>query len=332
VALTAPVVALKPLTNAAYGFPTRGHLRRVVPTFIACIHITGNGRVAANRDLHAAALSERSYANRAASPGPSAHEYTSRDARGWLVQAIDWKRFAAWSNGDVSRPNLANPLIAAGIAAKRRGYNLNEFFAVEVENVGYGSTWPLMRAQLDADAYVFAQAARKWHLPINRTTIIGHWEINGVDRQGCPCSPALHNTMLDYAVAATKRWYAQLYPVVVVPAPTPVPVPAPAVEEYPVIEAIDRTPKLITVAEGKSLYDLNGKAVVTVSNTAERLSPGGVATGRMVFATWGGSTKLVIAKTADIVKTVDIPTAEAALAKAEALQTKITKAQQDLAA
>lgn len=327
--LAAPVVAIKPLTNSAYGFPTRGHLRRIVPTLIACIHITANRNVASKLDLHGAALVERSYANRAASPGPSAHLYTSRDTRGWLVQAIDWRRFAAWSNGDVSRPNLANPLIAAGIAARRRGYNLNEFFAVEVENVGYGTQWPLMRAQLDADAYVFAQAARKWHLPINRTTIVGHWEINGVDRQNCPCPPALHNTMLNYAVTATRRWYAQLYPAVVVPAPVPVPVPA--VEEYPVIEATDRTPKLVTVRQGASLYDFNGKAVVTVSNLAERLSPSGVATGRIVFALFDGSTKLVIAKTADIVKTLDAPSAEAALAQALALQTKITKAQQDLA-
>ena len=43
------------LTNKAYGFPTRGAQRRVKAPILACIHITGNRRTAANPDRHEAA-------------------------------------------------------------------------------------------------------------------------------------------------------------------------------------------------------------------------------------------------------------------------------------
>jgi hypothetical protein len=40
------------LTNQAYGFPTRGAQRRVTAPILACIHISGNSRTAANPDPH----------------------------------------------------------------------------------------------------------------------------------------------------------------------------------------------------------------------------------------------------------------------------------------
>jgi hypothetical protein len=88
------------LTNKAYGYPTRGAGRRVKAPILACIHITGNRRTAANPDRHQAARDERNYANRAGSNGPSAHYYVARD--GWAIEAIDPAKYAAWSNGDVA--------------------------------------------------------------------------------------------------------------------------------------------------------------------------------------------------------------------------------------
>jgi hypothetical protein len=52
------------LTNKAYGYPTRGARRRRKPTILACLHQTANAK--------ATAIGERTYANRAGSPGPSA--------------------------------------------------------------------------------------------------------------------------------------------------------------------------------------------------------------------------------------------------------------------
>lgn len=117
-------VALAPLTNSAYGFPRRGMSRRVQPVALACIHITGNSRTANNADFHQAALDERNYANRRGSLGPSAHDYIARD--GYIVQAIDRRHYAAWSNGDVARPNTLNAGIRRVLALRAKGYNANE--------------------------------------------------------------------------------------------------------------------------------------------------------------------------------------------------------------
>lgn len=38
------------LTNKAYGFPARGARRRMKAPILACIHVTGNRRTAANPD------------------------------------------------------------------------------------------------------------------------------------------------------------------------------------------------------------------------------------------------------------------------------------------
>lgn len=95
------------LTNKAYGFPTRGAQRRIKAPILACIHITGNRRTAADPDRHQAARDERNYANRAGSNGPSAHYYVARD--GWAIEAIDPAKYAAWSNGDVASPNTPTP-------------------------------------------------------------------------------------------------------------------------------------------------------------------------------------------------------------------------------
>lgn len=198
------------LTNAAFGFP-RGKPRRIKPVANACIHITGNSKTAAYPDLHKAAQGERNYANRTASPGPSATHYTARD--GWRIKAIDWKRYTAWSNGDVSSPNTANAGIRRVLALRAKGYNANEGYWVEIENVGYPGTYPITAAQKQSCAEVIAEAARFSGLPINRETVHGHWEINGIDRQRCPDSH--HEAFLNDVIARAKALLA----------PTPAPSP-----------------------------------------------------------------------------------------------------------
>ena len=130
---------LSPLTNTAYGFP-RGKTRRIKPVALACIHITGNSHTAAYTDLHAAARAERNYANRSGSNGPSATHYIARD--GWTLEAIDWRRYAAWSNGDVNSPHTTNAGIRRVLVLRAKGYNANEAYWLETENVGYRSTPP----------------------------------------------------------------------------------------------------------------------------------------------------------------------------------------------
>ena len=187
------------LTNKAYGFPTRGAGRRVKAPILACIHITGNRRTAANPDRHQAARDERNYANRAGSNGPSAHYYVARD--GWAIEAIDATKYAAWSNGDVDSPNTANAGVAKVLALRAKGYNANEAYWLEFECVGYGSTYPITKAQQEFCASKIAAMAKATGLPINRATVHGHSDINSVNRASCPCPKASREAFLGEVIA-----------------------------------------------------------------------------------------------------------------------------------
>lgn len=169
------------LTNSAYGFPRRGNTRRIAPTVLAVVHITGNPRnVGAD-----AALNERNYANRPGSLGPSAHYYIGRDGNG--IHAIDERRFAAWSNGDLNQPVISNAGVARLVALKRNGLNANEGCYLEIECVGDDTTalqWT--DAQYETVARLLAEAHSETRIPVDRTTVLPHRDINTVDRPNCP--------------------------------------------------------------------------------------------------------------------------------------------------
>jgi len=194
------------LTNGAYGFGA-AKVRRVKPVALACIHITGNSKTAAMASAREAAQLERNYANRAGSRGPSAHYYVARD--GWTIEAVDPARFAAWSNGDVSSPHLSNPGVARAVAFRAKGLNTNEAYWIEAECVGFGTAHPITSAQKQAMAEKIAAYSKASGLPVNRETVHGHWEINGVNRQNCPCPPSQHESFLADVIA---RAYAILHP------------------------------------------------------------------------------------------------------------------------
>jgi N-acetylmuramoyl-L-alanine amidase len=187
------------LTNKAYGYPRRGAQRRVTAPILACIHITGNRRTAANPDRHQAARDERNYANRASSAGPSAHYYVARD--GWAIEAIDPARYAAWSNGDVAGPNTTNAGIAKVLALRAKGYNANEAYWLEFECVGYGSTYPITKAQRQFCATRIAAMAKATGLPVSRATVHGHSDLNSVGRASCPWSKASLEAFLADVIA-----------------------------------------------------------------------------------------------------------------------------------
>jgi LysM repeat protein len=97
-------------------------------------------------NANATAMQERNYANRAGSWGPSATAYIDRD--GTVVRAIDPVKYAAWSQGDVAYPNTKIPTIAA--------------------------------------AHLVATASKALGIPINRSTVVVHADINGVSRRSDP--------------------------------------------------------------------------------------------------------------------------------------------------
>ena len=181
------------LTNKAYGYP-RGSQRRVKPIALMCVHITGNSKLPS-------AAGERSYANRAGSNGPSAHDYIDRD--GGVVHAINTS-YAAWSNGDVQSPMADRPGVQAVLNFMKRGYNANEAYFREVECVGYGTANPVTDAQLRAVAELVAADAAVTGLPISRETVHTHAYLNSVNRPSCAFQPAVREQSLDRIVAMAQ--------------------------------------------------------------------------------------------------------------------------------
>lgn len=185
----------KPLTNTAYGFP-RGATRRLKPKVLACIHITDNP----NNQGPNAATNERDYANRAGSNGPSAHIYLNRDGSG--VIAIDPMQFAAWSNGDLNKPNLANKGAAYLASLPASGHNANEGCVLEIENVGYDAiAGQITTEQMDTMARLLAKYSNLSGIHIGRDTVIPHSYVDSVNRPNCAWLSAIRETRLNQLVA-----------------------------------------------------------------------------------------------------------------------------------
>ena len=104
--------------------------------------------------------------------GPSATAYIDRD--GTIVRAIDPAKYAAWSQGDVAHPNTKLPTIAAAVAS---GVNVNEWVHESIECSGSG-TEPFTDAQFESVARLVAAASRALGIPINRSTVLVHADIN----------------------------------------------------------------------------------------------------------------------------------------------------------
>ena len=121
---------------------------------------------------------------RADSHGPSATAYIDRD--GTIVRAIDPAKYAAWSQGDVAHPNTKLPTIAAAVAS---GVNMNEWVHESIECSGAG-TEPYTDAQFEAVAHLVAAASKALGIPVNRSTVVVHADINSVSRRSDPWPPA----------------------------------------------------------------------------------------------------------------------------------------------
>lgn len=166
-----------PLTNKAYGYPTRGAKRRTKPAILICVHITAN---------LADATKQRNYANRSGSNGPSAHDYINRD--GSVVSAIDPALYVAWSNGDTKAYDSKNaPAIVATVKSyKAKGYNANEAYYREIECVGDHPNDSLTYEQKLTIAQMIAADSIKTGLPISRATVGLHRDLNTQTRPNCP--------------------------------------------------------------------------------------------------------------------------------------------------
>ena len=176
-------------------FPGRAGLRQLVewgypkgsrrPTpdpkkAFSVVHITAN-----------IATAERELAWRAsdAKDQNSATFFVNRDGSVWQALS-DPLHMDPWANGDVKSPDTSNPRIAALV---RDGVNANERTLVAIENVGNEIAWgtvpggyPITPAQEAANAKILAFYHGLLGMPVDRETVIGHYQLNSVTRQNCP--------------------------------------------------------------------------------------------------------------------------------------------------
>jgi N-acetylmuramoyl-L-alanine amidase len=185
------------LTNAAFGYPTRGHLRRHTPHILAVVHQT------ATTPYDGQAMKLRDARNGAGFVGNTATFYVDQD--GDAVHAVDGTRFVSWCSApekisyiDASRVSMAT--VKAHFAA---GFNPNECVWEQLECVGTGAE-PWTAAQFEFVAGIIAARAKASGLPINRETVVPHRDMNTVNRPSDPWPAATREARLATLIARAK--------------------------------------------------------------------------------------------------------------------------------
>jgi hypothetical protein len=102
------------------------------------------------------------------------------------IWAIDPIKYAAWNNGDVRSPRTTVPGIQGIVDFKAAGHNANEAYWLEIELCGRNPDYPISAAQKSTAALVIAQHALRTGLPIERSTVHLHGDLNTVTRASCP--------------------------------------------------------------------------------------------------------------------------------------------------
>lgn len=124
---------------------------------------------------------------------------------------------SAWANGRVQNPNTSNPLITRWLA---EGVNLNQR-TISIEHAGYSSQnkgGSLTDKQIASTCLLTAWLCQQYHLTPDRTHILGHCEIDSIDRPYCP----------GFSQAEWFLWVGNIQALVAGSAPAPTPTPDPA--------------------------------------------------------------------------------------------------------
>ena len=109
----------------------------------------------------------------------------------WQSGRIDclvdpYRGYAAWANGIVNNPDYSNPLISRWLKA---GINPN-LKTISIEHVAASSEMiqhqTMPPAQQQASQALILQLAQDFHIAITRPNVIGHYQIDSVNRANCP--------------------------------------------------------------------------------------------------------------------------------------------------
>ncbi len=182
----------KLMQGKEWGYP-QGAPRPVPPSgkAFSVIHITGNSRLPSAEGEATWRINDPANQN-------SATFFVNRD--GSVVQFLaDPLHMDPWSNGDVNQPDTSNPRIKAVLDD---GVNANERTIVAIENVGFEPGSSLTDAQIKSCAEIVAHYHKATGVPVNRQTVIGHYQLNSVTRPNCP---AKDKSVLDKIVAQAQE-------------------------------------------------------------------------------------------------------------------------------
>ena len=92
---------------------------------------------------------------------------------------------AAWANGPVHNPSWK-------LLISNANPNL---YTISIEHEGHtGDPWT--DEMLNADVWLIRQIAHRWQIPLDRDHIIGHCEIDSVNRPRCPGTGLPWDTLL----------------------------------------------------------------------------------------------------------------------------------------
>jgi hypothetical protein len=185
------------LTNDAYGYPTRGHLRRHTPHILAVVHQTSTN------PYDGQAMILRNQRNGVGFAGNTATYYVDQD--GDAVHAVDGAKYASWCSAPekISYVDPTRPSMATVKQHFALGFNPNECVWEQFECVGTG-TEPWTAAQFETVARLIAARAKLSGLPINRETVVPHRDMNTVNRPSDPWPGATREARMATLIARAK--------------------------------------------------------------------------------------------------------------------------------
>ncbi len=115
----------------------------------------------------------------------SAHYMVGKDGRIWQFVKLE---DTAWHAGGVDNPNWS--LLKAGV-------NPN-LYTIGIEHEGFtGQPWT--NAMYNASAELIGTIGREWGIKVDRDHIIGHYQLNSVNRSNCPGSGVDMNKLVSMA-------------------------------------------------------------------------------------------------------------------------------------
>ena len=142
--------------------------------------------------VHISAGSMTSMTSWFQTPNSQASAHYGISKSGEIIKYVSENK-KAWANGRVNNPS-------AEIVNLRKGVNPN-LYTISIENEGMDLRLAPEK-QLSILCQLIEDIAKRWNIPLDRQHILGHFEIDGINRPYCP-SP--DHTIMDKIIARIQQ-------------------------------------------------------------------------------------------------------------------------------